>query len=144
MSTTGLEVFDTTLEKTHVWLNAVMTEMGWEKELRRAYQSLRSVLHALRDRLPVEEAADLGAQLPMLIRGFYYEGWKPSGKPVKERHKSEFFAHIEHDFRNDEWPIDAERMVRAVFRVLSRQIAAGEIADIKGVLPAELRELWPA
>jgi uncharacterized protein (DUF2267 family) len=143
MSTTGLEVFDTTLEKTHIWLNEVMAEMGWEHERRRAYQALRSVLHALRDRLTVEEAVGLGAQLPMLIRGFYYEGWTLSGKPVKERHKGEFFAHIEHDFRNDERPIDAERMVRAVFRVLSRRITEGEIADIKGILPAELRELWP-
>jgi uncharacterized protein (DUF2267 family) len=31
------------------------------------------VLHALRDRLTVEEASDLAAQLPMLIRGLYYE-----------------------------------------------------------------------
>jgi uncharacterized protein (DUF2267 family) len=143
MSTTGLEVFDTTLEKTHTWLNDVMKEMGWEHERKRAYQALRSVLHALRDRLTVEEAVDLGAQLPMLIRGLYYEGWTPSGKPLKERHTSDFFAHIERDFRKDEWPIDAERMVRAVFRVLARRVTEGEIADIKGILPAELRALWP-
>lgn len=87
---------------------------------------------------------DLGAQLPLLIRGFYYEGWRPSGKPLKERHTGEFFAHIEHDFRNDDWPIDAERMVRAVLRVLARRITTGEIADIKAILPAELRALWPA
>jgi len=60
---------------------------------------------------------------------------------VKERHKNEFLAHIEHDFHNDEWPIEAERMVRAVFRVLARRITAGEIANIKQTLPAELREL---
>ncbi len=144
MSATGLEVFDTTLEKTHVWLNEIMAELEWENEHHRAYLGLRSVLHALRDRLTVEEATHLGAQLPMLIRGFYYEGWKIAGKPLKERHKEEFLAHVAHDFRNDERVSDPESIVRAVFRVLSRRVTAGEIADIKGILPAELRELWPA
>ena len=44
---------------------------------------------------------------------------------------------------NDE-RIDPEKVVRAVFRVLSRRVTAGEIADVKHLLPAALRELWPA
>ena len=27
----------------------------------------------------------LGAQLPMLLRGLYYEGWHMAGKPTKDR-----------------------------------------------------------
>ena len=84
----------------------------------------------------------LGAQLPMLIRGFYYEGWTLTGKPVKERHKEEFLAHIRHAFRNDD-RIDPEKVVRGVFRVLSRRVTAGEISDVTHLLPAALRELWP-
>ncbi|MCS6927126.1 MAG: DUF2267 domain-containing protein, partial [Candidatus Binatia bacterium] len=95
MSTTGLEIFDTTLQKTHIWLNDVMQELGWEEERHRAYLALRTVLHALRDRLTLEEAVDLGAQLPMLIRGFYYEGWTPHRVPRRERHKEEFLAHVQ-------------------------------------------------
>ena len=143
MSTTGLPVFDTTLQKTHTWLNDVMTELDWEDDRHKAYLALRTVLHALRDRLTLEEAVDLGAQLPLLIRGFYYEGWTLHDKPRKERHKAVFLAHISEAFRNDE-TVDPERVVRAVFQVLSRRIAAGEIADIKHLLPAELRELWAA
>ncbi len=141
MSTTGLEVFDSTLQKTNSWLSDIMQEMGWEGERQRAYLALRSVLHALRDRLTVEEALDLGAQLPMLIRGFYYEGWKVAGKPLKERRRADFLAHIQQDFRNDE-RMDPEAIARAVFNVIARRVSIGEIEDIKQILPAELRELW--
>ena len=48
---------------------------------------------------------------------------------------------MQQDFRNDD-RMDAEQIVRAVFRVLARHISAGEIKDIQLVLPAELRELW--
>ena len=66
---TGLDVFDTTVQKTHIWLNEIMQELGWEDRYK-AYLGLRTTLHALRDRLPIEETAQLAAQLPMLIRGF--------------------------------------------------------------------------
>ncbi len=145
MSATGLEVFDTTLHKTHAWLKEVMKELGTE-DRHKAYLALRSVLHALRDRLTVEEVAQLGAQLPMLIRGFYYEGWDPTGKPVKERHKEDFLAHIYRAFkttRAGEPDVDPEAVARAVFRVLARKISEGEIEDIARILPREIRELWP-
>jgi uncharacterized protein (DUF2267 family) len=70
-------VFDRTLYKTHTWLKEIMEVLGTE-DRHRAYMALRAVLHALRDRLTVEEVAQLGAQLPMLIRGLYYEGWDRS------------------------------------------------------------------
>ena len=142
MSATGLDVFDTTLQKTHLWLNEIMTELACEGDRKAAYVALRSVLHALRDHLTIEEATDLGAQLPMLIRGVYYEGWTLTGKPVKERQKEAFLAHIRHAF-NDSETINVENVARAVFRVLSSHITAGEIGNVKHLLPAALRTLWP-
>ena len=143
MSTTGLEAFDTTLQKTQIWLNDLMAELGWPEEDRsRAYLALRSVLHALRDRLTAEEAVHLGAQLPMLVRGFYYEDWKLSGKPVKERHKDDFLAHVKNAFHGDQ-RVSPEEIARAVLKVLDRHVTRGEAQDVKGILPHELRELWP-
>ncbi len=142
MSITGLEVFDTTLQKTHLWLKEIVTELEWQHNPSWAYLALRTVLHALRDHLTIEEATDLGAQLPMLIRGFYYEGWTLTGKPIKDRHADEFFVQIAQAFREDA-RIDPEKVARAVFRVLSRHITAGELGDVIQNLPAPLRALWP-
>lgn len=143
MSTTGLDVFDTTLQKTHAWLKGIMDRLG-TSDRHRAYMALRAVLHALRDRLPVTEAAQLGAQLPMLVRGLYYEGWDPAATPRKERHKEDFLAHVARELRTAAGPaVDPEAAVRAVFAELATRVSAGEIADVKGILPAELRALWP-
>jgi uncharacterized protein (DUF2267 family) len=141
MAAMEVEVIDTTVQKTYTWLKEIAETLG-TTDRHRAYRALRAVLHALRDRLPVDEAAQLGAQLPMLVRGIYYEGWDPSHKPLKERHKEEFLAHIRRDFR-DEPAVDAEQLARAVFTVLSRRVTEGEIEDVKHILPKELRELWP-
>lgn len=141
MSMTGLEVFDTTVHKTNSWLNDLMQILRWPDK-HDIYRALRTTLHALRDRLTVTEAAHLGAQLPMLIRGFYYEGWDPVNKPLKERHREQFLAHIDEQFKDDD-RIDPEVVARAVFFVLAHRVSDGEIEDIKHVLPKELRDLWP-
>jgi len=142
MSMTGLDVFDTTVHKTNRWLKELMEVLGWQ-DRHRAYLALRASLHALRDRLKVEEVAHLGAQLPMLIRGFYYEGWNPTGKPLRVRHREEFLARIEQELGGDE-PLNPEVIANAVFAVLELRISDGEIENVKHILPAELRSLWPA
>jgi uncharacterized protein (DUF2267 family) len=138
---TGLDVFDTTLQKTNLWLKDLMWELGWE-DRHKAYEALRLTLQALRDRLTVEEVAQLGAQLPLLVRGAYYEGWDPTGKPQKERHLVAFLAAIRTHFFSDT-RIEAEEIARAVFKVLAKYISAGEIEDIQHVLPREPNALWP-
>ncbi len=82
MSSTGLEVFDKTIQTTNSWLNEIGEDLGPDRQ--RCYNALRAVLFALRDRLTVEEAADLSAQLPMLIRGIFYEGYRPSIMPQRD------------------------------------------------------------
>jgi len=71
MTQTSLAAFDSTLQTTNIWLNDILGQLGWQDH-HRAYHALRAVLHALRDRLTVDQAAALAAQLPMLVRGFYY------------------------------------------------------------------------
>jgi uncharacterized protein (DUF2267 family) len=126
---------------TNTWIKELTVELGWD-DRQRAYHALGAVLHALRDRLTVVEAADLGAQLPLLIRGLYYEGWNPNGKPIKERRREDFLAHIAAAFRSDAATFP-ESIAWAVFKVLERHVSAGELRDVRHVLPAPIRSLWP-
>jgi uncharacterized protein (DUF2267 family) len=140
MSVSSLSPFDSTIHTTNIWLNELGERLGWEDRYA-AYHALRAVLHALRDRLTVEQAASLAAQLPMLVRGFYYEGWHPHGKPLKERKKEEFLAHICRAFPNAP-EVEVERVTRAVLGLLAEHITPGEIEAVKRSLPGELRALW--
>lgn len=142
MSATGIKAFDTTLQTTNIWLDDVMRELRWEGDRQKAYHALRAVLHALRDRLPVENAAHFASQLPMLVRGFYYEGWVPAKTPVKEHTADQFLVHVTEAFLFDV-NAHSEEIAQAVFRVLSQHVTAGEIEKVKHVLPAGIRELWP-
>ncbi len=141
MSATGLEVLDHTVQLTHEWINDLDTQLGWNDK-KRSYRLLKAVLHALRDWLPVNEAADLAAQLPELLRGAYYEQWRPAATPVKNRSKRDFLGRVDESFRRD--PLDEPaRAVMAVFDVLSRRISIGEIEDVRHALPSDIRSLWP-
>jgi uncharacterized protein (DUF2267 family) len=138
---TALTAFEHTVQTTTQWLHDIEERMGWQDQ-HRAYLALRAVLHALRDRLTVEQAAALAAQLPMLVRGFYYEGWHPHGKPLKQRKREEFLTHVAEGLRDDPY-MDSERVTEVVLDVLASHVSRGEIEGIKRSLPASLRELWP-
>lgn len=140
MSDTGLRQFDRTIHVTTEWINDIMA--GLETDDRnKAYLAFRSTLQTLRDRMTVEEATDLGAQLPMLVRGFYYEGWNPAKTPTKHNTREEFLGRIAEYFPLDA-DLDPEEAARVTFRVLEQRVSEGEIEDIKAMLPPELWSLW--
>jgi len=130
---------------------AVQQTQEWLKELRdngdladegAAYSVLRAVLHQLRDRLTPEEAIDLAAQLPLVVRGVYFEGWRPGRTPEKKvRTKREFLDGVTAKLRPHTIPV--EPAVRDVFALLTHHCDPGEVADVIGQLPPEVKELWP-
>jgi uncharacterized protein (DUF2267 family) len=136
-----VESIEHTVQLTHVWINDLDTRLHWNNKAR-SYRLLRCTLHALRDWLQVDEAVNLAAQLPTLLRGVYYEQWRPAAVPVKQRAKADFITRIDAAFRNDPLP-DTEFAVMAVFALLSEKVTGGEIADVRQALPADLRVLWP-
>ena len=136
-----VDVFQTTLLKTGEWLRDVRQILHWDSE-QHAYLALRAVLQTLRDRLPVMEAVHLGSQLPMLVRGFYYEGWTPLDKPLKFT-REEFLMCIASHFRGDP-DVSAVEVTRAVIETMGTHIDAGELHKLLDVLPRDFADLLPA
>lgn len=85
MSATGLEVFDKSIQTTNIWLDEIMKDLGPDRQL--AWHLLGAVLRTMRDQLPPDLAAHLGAQLPLVVRGAYYDQYQPSASPEKTRTK---------------------------------------------------------
>ncbi|MFY1632009.1 DUF2267 domain-containing protein [Solwaraspora sp. WMMB335] len=140
MATAQLSTIDATVARTNRMLGEIEQVFGWPAQRRhQSYVALTAVLHALRDRLPLAEVVHLGAQLPMLVRGMYYEGWDPTSAPAK-LDRDEFVARVRRDFRFD---VDggAERLIQVVTQVLRRHVSDGEWRDVRATVPAELRGL---
>jgi uncharacterized protein (DUF2267 family) len=138
MSATGLEVFDKTIQTANIWLDEINEAIGPDRQL--AWKVLSIVLHKLRDRMPVELSAHLSAELPLLVRGAYYDQFTPSRQPTDWDRKA-FVAEVAR-WLSDVRPVDPEDAIRAVFAVLSRHIPKGQIAKVQQALPEDLRAMW--
>jgi uncharacterized protein (DUF2267 family) len=136
-----LNVFDPHLETAAAWL----TELGEALELpnhpQRALRALRAGLHAIRDRLPAKEVVDLGAQLPTLIRGVYYEGWTLGNDPGRIRDPAAMIARVAAELAQDP-NLDPDRVLRAVIHLLVGHVSSGEIADVIATLPRSIAVWW--
>ena len=139
MSANGLEVFDKTLETTHVWLKEIMADIGPDKHV--AWKVLSTVLHKIRDRLTVNLAAHLGAQLPLLVRGVYYDQYEPSKMPGECRNRDDFIQEVA-EWLSDTRPVDPELAVRSVFKVLTKHVSEGQVRNVKEALPRSVRQMW--
>jgi uncharacterized protein (DUF2267 family) len=140
MSATGLDVFDKTLQITNTWLDEIMADHGHDRQV--AWHILGAVLRAARDRLPVDLAAHLGAELPLLVRGAYYDQYRPSAQPDVTRSLGEFLDRVGWGLRSIR-PVDPEEAARSVFKVLWRHVDLGQSMKVRAALPEAVRALWP-
>ena len=141
MSVNGLDVFDRTLHTTNAWLKELSEELDVDRHA--AWKVLSVVLHKLRDRLPVDLSAHLGSQLPLLIRGVYYDQYQPAKQPNRCSSLDEFIDDVG-AWLTDAHSIDPRRAIEAVCRVLSRHLAPGQVEKVRANLPKALRPLWSA
>lgn len=126
---------------TEDWIADFRQRLGWHDE-HRVYLALIAALHALRDALPRDEAIHLGAYLPSLLRGLYYEGWHPSGRmPLKSR---ELLLERIHDGVHRAPGIDPDHVVRTMFALLVARMPAAEIEDVRAATPRSLHPFWPS
>jgi uncharacterized protein (DUF2267 family) len=139
MSANGLDVFDRTLQTTHIWLDEIMEELGPSRQI--AWHVLGTVLRAIRCRIPIELSAHLGAQLPLLVRGAYYDQFRPSEEPDRWRTMDDFVEVVAEGLAGLR-PVNPRDAILTVFRVLSRHIDAGQVEKIKQTLPEPIRKAW--
>jgi len=140
MTTTGLKAFDETIHLTNRWLNELQSDLDLDSK-QQAYHLLRVVLHHLRDMLPVNTAIHLSAQLPMLVRGFYLENWRPGSDINHPRTLDAFLDAVAEDFTPTEITSTAGA-VNAVFYLLSQHVTEGEIKQVIECLPGPIQTLW--
>jgi uncharacterized protein (DUF2267 family)/CBS domain-containing protein len=135
-----LHPLENSLHHAAGWVRSVEIALG-DNDPRRAIRNIRAVLHAVRDNLTLDEASDLAAQMPHLIRGIFYEGWKPSDTtPAKDRTAEQFLDRVRRVLTDRD---DPEQAASAVFAAIEQQVTEGEALQAKQMLTKEVQEMWP-
>lgn len=141
MTAQGLEVIDHSVHQTHEWINELAARLGWVSK-RSALRLMRVTLRHIRDHLLADEAAQFSAQLPVVIRGFFYEGWVPKLTPIRERRHQDFLSFIGNAMQETE-EYNGSADLKCVFDLLNSRISRGEVEDVRANLPKDIRDLWP-
>lgn len=140
MSEPGLEAIESSVQKTHEWIAAIAGAAHLGKG--DAYKALRAVLQTLRDRLPVDDAAHFSAQLPLFLRGVFFDGWRPADVP-KKLSRVDFLQAVSDRIVAKHF-IDPARITADVLSVVAAHVSAGEMDKVKGLMPADVQSLWPS
>lgn len=131
--------FEKHIEESQRWVHEIAYALGDESRFDVAYQTLRSVLFVMRDRMTPEEVFQFSAQLPLHIRGIFFEGYTLKDKPQKY-HREEFLERINKMIPSEK--PDPQRAFQAVLRVLYSHITLGELEDIYVTFPKDIQTLW--
>ena len=138
-------LFNNYIQPAELFIKEVAEELGNIQDTKAALRVTRSVFHTLRDMLTPEESLHLVAQLPMILKAIYVDGWK-SGTVNRIRSMQEFLNCLksnsdrpEVDFGNNDEAVNA---VQCVLDVVQRHVTIGEIAHIVDQFPQELLILW--
>ena len=132
-----IAAFEHSLEQGNHWLGELEERLQLNNR-EEAYSVLRAVLHTLRDRLPLDSAVAFAAQLPLILKGTYYDGWLPAGKPLK-MHEEAFLDSIEKHITIG-LTLDIHDATIEVFRLLAENLSHGTVDKVSHLLPKRLRE----
>jgi uncharacterized protein (DUF2267 family) len=137
MSIRSVDAVERSVHKTNEWVKAMAAELGTD-DREDAWRLLRADLQVLRDELTVDEAAQLAAQLPMVLRGAFWEGFDPGHQSQKLRHREDYLARVAERAQLRDLT-EAARAAQATTRVLSEHISEGELDHVFAQLPGEVR-----
>ncbi len=138
MTMTHVSSIEKSIHEFNVWIKDIKFELKCSDH--DAYTALHSTLHSLRDRLPVESVAHLGAQLPIIIKGVFYDKWSPKSTPERVD-KMTFTSRVHSHFNNDP-SINPENVIQTVFFVMQKHIDKNELDNVKAALPPKIENLF--
>jgi len=139
MIRTQIAAVDRSNEKAQAWLDDLTRELG--EDSAHAYRVLCAFLHALRDELSVAEGAQLAAQLPIFVRGIFYEGWEPARASARTRDLDTFLLRLAAE-AGLAGKTEASFAALAASRVLSNHVSDGEARSVEHELPHQIRALF--
>jgi uncharacterized protein (DUF2267 family) len=143
---TGTRNIDEAVHKLNIWLLQLMKELNWDSR-ERALSAYRATMHTLRDLLPYHNAVHLGAQLPLILKGIYYDGWVPKDIPLYEVNTpAEFYELIRCELGSGNLKFDNEtikKFTHAVLKTMVNHMGESEMRKIKAVLRENVRDIIP-
>jgi uncharacterized protein (DUF2267 family) len=140
--------FDKYANDGHTFVKHLANEFNHPDEVNRAGIILESVLHALRDRISIEENFDVISQLPMFMKAIYVDEWKyrknvdrlKSLQEFTQKVKEEQSKYGEKEFN---WNESTEELIERTIGLISeRYWSEGLINDIKANLPADIHKIF--
>lgn len=138
-------IFDKYCQDGQRFIRDMAMQLGRPGELDHAFRVTKAVFHTLRRRITPQESMHIVAQLPMLLKGLYVDGWEISQAQTESRTLDEFLAdlrandHVAADFADEKL---AKEKIRRTFNAIRPFIEEGEIVHIMNELPAEIAEVF--
>ncbi|NAY91351.1 DUF2267 domain-containing protein [Muricauda sp. JGD-17] len=131
----------------NTFLKDYTKQLGLGKDTEKAGRIFSSIMHALREIIPVEESLQFIAQLPMFLKAVYVNGWSIKKKKNKIKHMDEFIELVkrmdepaainDYGYENDL----AEKYIDLTFIYLRKYVSLGEMQDIRDGLPKDLKSM---
>lgn len=133
--------FESSVAQTNAWIEDLAQRLNWH-DREKVYRALIAALHALRDNLPWDEAVRVGAYLPTMLRGIFYEGWRPNSRPLSNGGRDAFLERIHASIHHDPG-VDPELVARALFALLAGRLQEADLEETRALTPKPLHGLWP-
>ncbi|HSJ44186.1 MAG TPA: DUF2267 domain-containing protein [Euzebyales bacterium] len=121
------------MQTANSWIHDIAQRLDVDPD--KATTVLGRCLGVIRDSLTVDEAADLAAQVPIVIRGLYHQEWKPSRTPVQRSRTDDALQELAQQ-RPFSAEVDPETAMAAVGAVLGSRVTRGQIADVNSQAPS--------
>ncbi|MGZ5279268.1 MAG: DUF2267 domain-containing protein [Pseudobdellovibrionaceae bacterium] len=143
---TGTRNIDEAVHKLNGWLLELMKAMNWDSR-ERALSAYRATLHTVRDLLPDNNVVHFGAQLPLILKGIFYDGWTLKTRPIYQVHTaSQFYDLVRFELGSANLKFDNEtirQFTKAIFQTMTKHMGEKEMRKVKALLRENVRDIIP-